>query len=77
MNVVDDLAAALGYEAERQAWEAIALPGGERHVLPLADLKPHAEAPQCWCCPTDDDGVWVHHAMDRRGFYETRAAKPS
>ncbi len=76
MSVVDDLAAGLGYEAERQAWEAIALPSGERHVIPLDDLKPHAETPQCWCEPTDDEGVWVHHAMDRREFYETGEAKP-
>lgn len=71
MGVVEDLAAALGYEAEYIGWEAIALPNGEKHVIPLNDLKPHTEMAKCWCHPTDDDGVLVHHAMDNRELWES------
>lgn len=52
------------------AWEVIWLPSGERHVIPLDDLRPHEEAPTCWCGPADDDGVTVHHSIDGREFYE-------
>ena len=55
-------------------WRASALPNGERHVTPLDDLRPHDEAQDCWCGPTDDDGVLVHHALDRREEYETGRA---
>ena len=72
MTVVDDLAAELNYVAERStSWQAIVLPDGERHVIPLDDLRPHSETPQCWCRPTDDEGVLVHHALDRREYVET------
>lgn len=47
-------------------WMALLLENGERHVMPIADLRDHTEVPSCWCHPTDDDGVWVHHSMDRR-----------
>jgi hypothetical protein len=57
------------------AWEAILVRGYERHVVPIDDFRPHCEMPSCWCSPTDDDGVWVHHAMDRREFYENGEAK--
>lgn len=71
MTVVDDLAAELNYVAERStSWEAICLPTGESHVIPLDDLRPHIETPQCWCGPFDDDGIWVHNAMDHREFVE-------
>ena len=46
------------------------------HVTPIDDLKPHEFNAECWCRPTDDDGVWVHHAMDRREEYE-EGRKPS
>lgn len=52
------------------AWDVIETEVGERHVIPQRDLKPHAESCQCWCKPTDDDGVWVHNSMDRREFVE-------
>ena len=51
-------------------WNAIALPNGERHVIPVNDLRPHAQAPDCWCRPTDDEGVWVHHSLDQREAFE-------
>lgn len=40
------------------------------HVLPIDDLRPHIERYDCWCRPTDDGGIWVHHSMDRREFAE-------
>ena len=60
------------------SWEAIALPNGQRHVIPLDDLRPHDESPDCWCRPTEDFegvGVMVHHALDRREQYETGAIR--
>ena len=41
------------------------------HVRPIADLREHALSKACWCGPTADGSVWVHHAMDRREEYET------
>lgn len=49
-------------------WESIASEG-VWHVRPINDLRPHAWA-DCWCDPTDDDGIAVHHSMDRREEYE-------
>ena len=40
------------------------------HVIPLNDLRPHQEAPECWCRPFDDDGIWVHNSMDKRELAE-------
>lgn len=40
------------------------------HVIPLDDLKPHAVEHLCWCSPTDDEGILVHHSMDRREEFE-------
>ena len=47
------------------------------HVIPIDDLKPHLETADCWCHPTDDEGVMVHHSLDKREDYETGATKPS
>lgn len=47
------------------------------HVIPLEDLRPHIEASDCWCRPTDDDGIWVHHSMDGREFAERGEIIPS
>lgn len=52
------------------SWLAIAFYDADPVVIPLDDLRPHERATQCWCDPTYDDGVWVHHAMDRREDYE-------
>jgi hypothetical protein len=36
-------------------------------VYPLADLRDHDLGDErCWCHPTYDEGVLVHHSMDRR-----------
>lgn len=40
------------------------------HVRPVADYRPHTLYVPCWCKPTLDDGVYVHHSMDRREEYE-------
>ena len=39
------------------------------HVVPIDDLRGH-EPTECWCGPTFDEDVWVHHAMDKREEYE-------
>lgn len=36
------------------------------HVLPRNDLREHSDTRNCWCGPTEDEGVFVHHSMDRR-----------
>ena len=56
-------------------WLALLLDNGERHVVPINDLRDHyMEA--CWCYPIDDEGVTVHNSMDRREEYEG-GRKPS
>lgn len=61
-------------------WEVLSLRDGPRHVLPIDDYRPHLSIPGCWCGPTqddEDDGVWVHHSLDRRENYETGCRSPS
>lgn len=43
---------------------------GEMHVHPFGDLREHALAGDCWCNPTDDERIIVHHSMDRREEFE-------
>lgn len=60
------------------SWESLALPNGERHVIPLDDLRPHDESARRWCRPTEDFegvGVMVHHALDLRELYESGAIR--
>lgn len=52
-------------------WQALMIETGERHVIPLDDLRDHAESSSCWCRPFDDEGVWVHNSMDRRELKES------
>lgn len=52
-------------------WGAYRSDGGVAHVCPLNDLRLHVIDDSCWCGPTDDEGVLVHHSMDRREEYET------
>lgn len=42
------------------------LTDGERHVMPIDDLLSHSESAKCWCGPTPDNGIFVHHSMDER-----------
>lgn len=36
------------------------------HIVPVNDLRDHEAKSACWCRPTEVDGIWVHHSMDRR-----------
>jgi hypothetical protein len=56
-------------------WDTIVTEDGERHVIPKDDIIPHEPDTYCWCHPTDDDGVIVHHSMDRRELAEQRQAR--
>jgi hypothetical protein len=50
------------------------------HVMPINDLRPHVDSPDCWCKPTQDDeceNVFIHHALDEREKYESGERKPS
>lgn len=40
------------------------------HVYPAHDLREHSLT-NCWCNPTDDDGILVHHSLDGRELYES------
>jgi hypothetical protein len=57
-------------------WESSCDEQGERHVIPLDDLKPHVYTIDCWCKPYLDDAIIVHNSMDRREEYE-RGRKPT
>ena len=43
---------------------------GERHTVPIDDLRSHDESVKCWCRPFMDGEVCVHNAMDRREYVE-------
>ena len=48
------------------------------HVLPIGDLREHAQSADCWCRPKRDDEeprVVIHNSMDRREEYERGRAK--
>lgn len=47
------------------------------HVMPREDLRAHLGSPECWCKPTEDDGIFVHHSLDKREFYERKERLPS
>lgn len=57
-------------------WRVSLTEDGDRHVTPIGDLREHTETRDCWCHPTDDEGVAVHHSMDRREMVETGAVRP-
>ena len=58
-------------QRKRHAWRWVQFKGGPSSVYPLADLREHEpDSERCWCEPTYDDGILVHHAMDRRETYE-------
>jgi hypothetical protein len=58
---VEDLTAALGYEAERPL---------DWHIIPGNDVRLHIVSVDCWCQPTDENGIIVHHSLDGREFRE-------
>jgi hypothetical protein len=52
-------------------WEVYLTWKGALYVIPIDDLRSHdPESEDCWCHPTDDEGVLVHHSMDRREEHE-------
>ena len=51
------------------AW-IVDVTNGQKAVLPVDDMKPHEPGEGCWCHPTWEDDVLVHHAMDKREDYE-------
>jgi hypothetical protein len=53
------------------AWKVVG-----NHVCPVNDLRQHSFA-DCWCRPTDDDGLIIHNSLDGREFYERDERKPS
>jgi hypothetical protein len=53
------------------AWKVV-----RNHVCPVNDLREHLLT-DCWCGPTDDDGLVVHNSLDGREFYERGERKPS
>ena len=55
------------------SWQVLRDPA---EVLPLDDLREHEEGVGCWCRPTVDEGVIVHHSMDGREQDE-EGRKPS
>ena len=50
-------------------WEVVATDIGAQ-VIPFNDLRLHVRTWDCWCEPTDDDGVIVHHSKDQRELRE-------
>ena len=51
-------------------WEVARGLDGNLHVLPLKDTQDHDDDAECWCHPTpDDDGIIVHHSLDRRELH--------
>lgn len=46
------------------------------HVVPHHDLREHSISDECWCAPTEDEGVMVHHSMDRREEFERGDRRP-
>lgn len=56
-------------------WTGMLNDSGRPHVYPIDDLRPHDIEGECWCKPTYDEGVVVHHSMDRREEFEKAAGK--
>lgn len=47
-------------------WNIVEKPNGSKlHIVPANDIRVHG-GDDCWCGPTMDDGVMVHHAADGR-----------
>jgi hypothetical protein len=56
-------------------WQILQASDDTWHVLPLGDLCEHQSSPSCWCGPTLDEGLHVHHALDRREEAEPGGAR--
>jgi len=42
----------------------------DAQVIPRDDLRQHSQSLDCWCHPTVDEGVTIHHSLDERETYE-------
>jgi len=54
---------------ENGGWQVVETARGDRHVIPVDDLRPHMPRAGCWCYPCLDDEVgdlYIHYAMDAR-----------
>jgi hypothetical protein len=51
-------------------WGVYFADDGQPHVCPMNDFRPHVIDENCWCGPMYDEGVVVHHSIDRREEYE-------
>jgi hypothetical protein len=60
-----------GNAAQKMDWKI-----DGNHVYPVKDLREHSLT-DCWCRPTDDDGIVVHNSLDGREQYEHGDRKPS
>ncbi len=47
-------------------WLVVEDQNGVCHVVPKKDDQAHTINDVCWCDPTSDDGVMVHHSADGR-----------
>lgn len=54
-------------------WGIFEPDNGEVHICPLNDLRDHVKDRICWCHPTEDEGLWVHHSLDQREIVEQGA----
>ena len=51
---------------KRSAWQTDIGEESMVHVVPVADLREHFLTQSCWCQPRVEEGVVVHHSLDRR-----------
>lgn len=63
-----------------QVWKNITQKNGVSiHVVPLNDLREHAEEATCWCNPQVDEelNLVTHNSADNREAFETGERKPT
>jgi hypothetical protein len=65
-----ELWSALGEMAER-GW-GVYLEEDAIHVIPVRDQKEHSMTDDCWCAPTIELGVVIHHSADKREKMEVQ-----
>lgn len=60
-------------------WLVQPIDGGQIHVTPIDDYRPHDDLATCWCKPrqdAEDPTIWIHNSLDRRESYETGELNP-
>ena len=58
---------------QRTGWDVRSLRMSPTHAVPIGDIRAHLDIPGCWCGPSVDGDIYVHHALDGRQF-KTRGA---